>query len=64
MLFKRFFSSDDGTYKEAQPFFISSKSLINDYFDGNLAPVSQTIRSHTFVFVMYYASKGIKLNSK
>ncbi|CAF1632943.1 unnamed protein product [Rotaria magnacalcarata] len=51
----RLFSSDAGTYKEARPFFISPKSLINDYFDGNLAPVFQTINSHTFVFVMYYA---------
>ncbi|CAF4792685.1 unnamed protein product [Rotaria sp. Silwood1] len=51
----RLFSSDTGTYKEARPFFISTKNLINDYFDGNLAPVFQTINSHTFVFVMYYA---------
>jgi hypothetical protein len=56
-LFKRLFSSDAGTYKEARPFFTSPKSLINDYFDGNLALVSQTIHSQTFVFVMYYASK-------
>ncbi|CAF3403899.1 unnamed protein product [Rotaria sp. Silwood1] len=54
-VFKRLFSSDTGTYKEARPFFISTKNLINDYFDGNLAPVFQTINSHTFVFVMYYA---------
>ncbi|CAF0906231.1 unnamed protein product [Adineta ricciae] len=52
----RLFSSDAGTYKEPRPFFTSSKQLIDDYFDGNLAPVSRTINSHTFVFVMYYAN--------
>jgi hypothetical protein len=54
--FKRLFSSDAGTYKEPRLFFTSPKSIINDYFDGNLAQVTQTIHSHTFVFVMYYAS--------
>ncbi|UJR15737.1 hypothetical protein I4U23_002672 [Adineta vaga] len=54
-LIKTFFSSDTGTYKEPRPFFTASKKLIDDYFDGNLAHVSQTINSHTFVFVMYYA---------
>ncbi|CAF1501518.1 unnamed protein product, partial [Adineta steineri] len=53
----RLFSSDTGTYKEPRPFFTSSKKLIDDYYDGNLAQVSKTINSHTFVFVMYYASK-------
>ncbi len=56
-LFNRLFSSDAGTYKEARPFFTSSKKLVDDYFDGNLAQVTKTINSHTFVFVMYYASK-------
>ncbi|CAF0944524.1 unnamed protein product [Rotaria sordida] len=51
----RLFSSGAGTYKEARPFFVSSKNLINDYFDGDLTHVFQTINSHTFVFVMYYA---------
>jgi len=52
----RLFSSDAGTYKEARPFFTSSKSLVVDLFDGNLAQLQQTIHSHTFVFVMYYAN--------
>ncbi|CAF1225953.1 unnamed protein product [Adineta steineri] len=52
----RLFSSDTGTYKEPRPFFTSSKKLIDDYYDGNLAQVSKTINSHTFVFVMYYAN--------
>ncbi len=56
-IYQRLFSSDAGTYKEAQPFFTSSKNLIIDHFDGNLAQVSQAINSQTFVFVMYYASK-------
>ena len=53
----RLFSSDAGTYKEPSVFFTAKKSLVQDYFDGNLGLVTQTIHSQTFVFVMYYASK-------
>ena len=57
---ERLFSSDTGTYKEARAFFTSPKSLVLDYFDGNLASLSSTINAHTFVFAMYYASESVR----
>jgi len=52
----RLFSSDAGTYKEARPFFTSSKHLVEDYFDGNLLHASTAINANSLTFVMYYAN--------